>query len=178
MFIFSPYFTSSPPPPFFFFWVQCHKVWDIPLVSRGPLSWLCPFLSCPMLVGQHGKQRSWWCVITAQQQLRLVCYQQCYQNSPSCQQMRKAQSAARFMDSCLLIQGSMLHSAEHPCLQVRRHSASCEIKNLQRESSQQSVFMPAKHLACWICTWICISQVTGAQVSEFSLGDFRNNDQL
>lgn len=47
--------------PSFYNWARCHTVWDIPLVSWGHLSRLCPLSTCSQrtthVVGQHEKQK-------------------------------------------------------------------------------------------------------------------------
>lgn len=59
--------------------VQHHVLWDIPLVTLGHVSWLCPLptsFSFPisLMVGQCEKQKHpWFCVSTPQQQQKHQC---------------------------------------------------------------------------------------------------------
>ena len=64
--------------PQFYCWARCHVVWDIPLVTLGQLSSLCPLPApgappAPLLSELHEKQNSPWLCASTVLQLKHRC---------------------------------------------------------------------------------------------------------
>ena len=74
--------------PSFICWAWCHMVWNIPLVSWGQLSRLCPLpASCAppasSLVGWGEEQkRPWLCKHCSAVTKTSLCYQHCFSTNP------------------------------------------------------------------------------------------------
>ena len=119
--------APSPPSssPSFICWAWHHMVWNIPLVSWGQLSQLCPL---PKLL-VHPQPAHWWGGVRAEKALALckhcsaitktsLCYQHCFSTTP------KHSPILATMKKINSIPAKPAHS----CTNVRKHFSTCQHK--------------------------------------------------